>query len=144
MADITDKKHPFEGYIFRDDEHETAFHEFVQRMNSTDVFSITMAYLLSCDEILRDNVDTFFNFKEHAIKRDSINSAVLTGTSTRTLRFAYNLWNGFYDEENPGLYTPYEFCWPDPDFDYRICAMQNVHCIESYYKQWKNDHDKKL
>ena len=112
-----------DNYYFDSEEQKSAYNALLEKMGESDKYHRTMAYLLSCNEVLRQNADTFFDFENDMIRPDSLSSACLTGTSTKTLRLAFNLWNGYTDREEPVLFTPFELLGADDDTEYRLSAI---------------------
>ena len=94
--------------IFYDDEHKQAFDRFLNRMQSSDCFHKSAAYLLALPNV-RDHANSVFDFEADAIKPDAIGAAWQTDTSRKTTRLLFNLWNGFYydDEEQDGTAAYY-------------------------------------
>jgi hypothetical protein len=84
--------------IFYDERHEQFYEKFCKRMKYLDCYHRSMAYLLALDTVLRDNADSVFDFKEDVIKIDGLSQGFQTGTSKKTTRLAFNLWNGCTDE----------------------------------------------
>ena len=68
------------------------------RMKRLDCYHFSLAYLLALDKVLREHADEVFDFKEDGIKREGLHKAFQTGTSKKTTRLAFNLWNGCYDD----------------------------------------------
>ena len=83
---------------FEDDEHEHKFDEICRKMKHLDCYHLSLAYLLSLDKVLREHTDEVFDFQEDGIKREGLHKAFQTGTSMKTTRLAFNLWNGCYDD----------------------------------------------
>ncbi len=83
---------------FYNEEHKKAFYSICKRMKHLDCYHFSLAYLLSLDKVLREHTDEVFDFKEDGIKRDGLHKAFQTGTSMKTTRLAFNLWNGCYDD----------------------------------------------
>lgn len=97
--------------LFRNQQHEKRYTEFLQRMQTADEYHKPLAYLLALDSVCSDHAAEIFDFDGDSIKPDAISAAWMTGTSCKTVRLAFNLWNGFcYDDaesESPsGLYAP--------------------------------------
>ena len=91
---------------FLDDRHEKQFYEFVSNMSSDDSYHTSMAYLLSLDRDCREHVVELFDFENDRIKPNGQYADWQTGTSIRTTRLAFNLWNAFVYKEDPVLSTP--------------------------------------
>lgn len=101
---------------FRDETHEQEFEEVMKRMgaDSRDVYRLALAYLITADEVCSKHIDNIYDFSEHCIKPDCLADEWQTGTSLKTCRLAFNLFNGglgWCDEEDRHLVTPAEiFC----------------------------------
>lgn len=105
---------------FRDSEHESVYNELLSTMRKSDVYHIAVAYLLALDSVCREHIEDVFDIKEDVIIRSGLHKGWQTGTSLRTCRLAFNLWNGCssdgeelykdadgYENELPSsLYTP--------------------------------------
>lgn len=99
--------------IFRDDTHAAVYQDICSRMKSNDCYHQSMAYLLSLDVVLRKHYTEVFNFDRDGIIPEVTNREWQTGTSIKTTRLAFNLWNGYcYEDDVPSsYYTPIEiFC----------------------------------
>lgn len=79
---------------FRDEYHETLFWVIMQKMGSKDVYYTPVAYLIALDSVCRNHVEEIFDFKRQCIKPECLNECWQTGTSKKTTRLAFNLWNG--------------------------------------------------
>ena len=84
--------------IFYDEAHETAYNDICSKMKHLDCYHRSMAYLLALDTVLREHTEAVFDFQEDGIKRDGLHKGFQTGTSMKTTRLAFNLWNGCYDD----------------------------------------------
>lgn len=112
------------GILFKDETHKKYYYHFIMRfgMEHIDPYKQTAAYLLALD-IVRDHFTDIFDFSESAIKPDGISAGWQTGTSTKTTRLLFNLWNGYcYNEQD------------EPTADY---TPDNIFCCElaSYFIQ---------
>ena len=83
---------------FRDEQHKARYLEYLNRMQYADCYHESMAYLLALDTVCADHVLELFDFEADAIKPDAIGAAWQTGTSSRTSRLAFNLWNNLYTD----------------------------------------------
>lgn len=81
---------------FRDETHEQEFEALMKRMgaDSRDVYRLALAYLITADEVCSKNIDNIYDFSEHCIKPDCLADEWQTGTSLKTCRLAFNLFNG--------------------------------------------------
>lgn len=80
--------------MFYDREHWQAFTDCIARMQHSDVYHISLAYLLTLDTVCREHLDSLFDFDGDGIKRSALHEGWQTGTSKKTTRLAFNLWNG--------------------------------------------------
>lgn len=84
--------------IFKDDEHQRLYEEILSKMKRADSYHSAVAYLLSLDTVLREHIGEVFDFAEDGIKPEGLNRAFQTGSSRKTTRLAFNLWNGYYTD----------------------------------------------
>lgn len=84
--------------IFYDERHETSYNDICSRMKYLDCYHRSLAYLLALDVVLREHIEAVYDFQEDGIKREGLHKAFQTGTSCKTTRLAFNLWNGCYDD----------------------------------------------
>lgn len=88
--------------LFADKKHEDLFFDLFKRMKTKDCYHGQAAYLLSLDTVIQDHINRVFDFKEDVIKPECLHEAWQTGTSKKTTRLLFNLWNGtFKDPERP-------------------------------------------
>lgn len=86
-----------ETYIrFMDEEHEERYAKMLGRMGkkSNDPYRKSVAYLAALDPVLYAHIEDVFNFEEGGIRPDNFNQGWQTGTSYKTTRLMFNLWNG--------------------------------------------------
>lgn len=83
---------------FYDEEHRNKFYGLLSLMCSNDCYHQSLAYLLTLDDVCREHIDDCFDFDRDLIKIEALAQPWQTGTSTKTTRLAYNLWNGCYDD----------------------------------------------
>ena len=114
--------------IFYDEQHETTYNYICSRMKYLDCYHRSLAYLLALDTVLREHIEDVFDFQEDGIKRDGLHKGFQTGTSMKTTRLAFNLWNGCCDDGE--LYTDkngYETELPS-----RYYTPENIFCCKDY------------
>lgn len=92
-----------ENIKFCGKDHEDLFYTLFKKMKSKDCYHGAAAYLLSLDTVLKDHIDRVFDFKEDIIKPECIDEPWQTGTSRKTTRLMFNLWNGKYKDDPPVL-----------------------------------------
>ncbi len=117
-----------ENLKFMDKTHKKVFEEVCNKMPQSDCYHISFAYLVSLDVVLRDHIDDVFDFEEDCIKRDGLQKDWQTGTSRKTLRLAFNLWNScHYDNEiedgSCGFYSVDEIFCNQEYFEYYWVAI---------------------
>lgn len=121
--------------MFYNDDHEKAFWSFLARAGKRfDSYHFSIAYLLTLDKVCRQHLDDLFNFEIDGIKPEGIHKAWQTGTSAKTTRLAFNLWNGCTrDDDEEGshgipaspLYTPAElFCTSYAPYYYEAIKLR--------------------
>lgn len=87
---------------FFDESHETKYNEFCNRMKYLDEYHKAVAYLLALDTVCREHPTALFDFGEDIIKPDGLHKDWQTGTSRKTTRLLFNLWNGYCSDGETG------------------------------------------
>lgn len=88
--------------IFYDKKHESYFYHFVDMFGSNiDEYRYAVAYLLALDGCCRAHYKDIFDFSEGVIKPEGLKEGWQTGTSSKTTRLIFNLWNGYCSEGEP-------------------------------------------
>lgn len=90
--------------IFSGKSHEDLFYSLFKKMKQHDCYHGAVAYLLSLDTVLKDHINSVFDFKEDIIKPECIAEPWQTGTSRKTTRLLFNLWNGKYQDSKRRYY----------------------------------------
>lgn len=80
--------------IFNGNDHWLNFTDIINQMKHSDVYHMSVAYLLALDTVTRNHVPEIFDFEEDCIKLEGLDKPWQTGTSRKTTRLAFNLWNG--------------------------------------------------
>lgn len=103
---------------FMNEEHENRYYAVLERMGRTDSEHRAAAYLLALDNECYRHKESLFDFVEDGIKPWGVlNQPWQTGTSVKTIRLMFNLWNTTrYDrdddsreiKESAWKYTPIE------------------------------------
>lgn len=86
--------------IFKDDRHENAFYQILDRMqlSYSDPERTALAYLLALNEDCRSHINDLYDFEERVILPEGLDQEWQTHTSLKTTRLAFNLYNGYcYD-----------------------------------------------
>lgn len=102
--------------LFADKKHEDLFFSLFKKMKSKDCYHGSAAYLLGLDTVLREHVNDVFDFSEDIIKPDGLSKAWQTGTSKKTTRLMFNLWNGKF-KDDPARRDYYDEDEEEPDED---------------------------
>lgn len=111
LKKLNERYEKMEEKMFRDREHWNAFTHIISRMNNSDCYHISVAYLLTLDEITRRHFNDLFSVQEDCIKRDGLHAEWQTSTTMKVTRLAFNLWNGCCDDgaeytDNEGYKVP--------------------------------------
>lgn len=124
------------NYLSR--EHEDECLKLAQKMSDSekpDCYYMALAYLFTLDSECKKHINDLFDFKEYCIKPDTaLSCAWQTGTSLKTTRLAYNLFNGYTGQadtdDNARYYTPeYLFCCPYAKYYYEAIRIRyNEYC----------------
>ena len=91
------------AYIkFRSEEHKENFERFCDMFGGNlDEYRLAVAYLLALDSECCKHYEDIFDFTEQVIKPEGLSKGWQTGTSTKTTRLMFNLWNGYQSEGEP-------------------------------------------
>ena len=84
--------------VYRNEKHQKDYESILSRMNINDCYHRSLAYLLALDTVLFEHVEALYDFHEDGIKLEGLHKGFQTGTSKKTTRLAFNLWNGCADE----------------------------------------------
>lgn len=91
--------------IFYDEEHEDKFTKLCKKMPYLDGYHLSLAYLLTLDNVLRDHIGALYDVKKDEIVFEGLNKPFQTSASSKTTRLAFNLWNGsVYESDDPETY----------------------------------------
>lgn len=86
--------------LFYDQTHETEYTELLNSMKSKDEYHKAAAYLLTLDRVIKDHIKDVFDVDKDIILHEGLCKAWQTGTSRKTTRLLFNLWNGFVHESS--------------------------------------------
>ncbi|MBQ3256376.1 MAG: hypothetical protein IJN43_16225 [Ruminococcus sp.] len=84
--------------FFFNEEHMTAYSKLLSIMQHRDCYHQSLAYLLTLDSVCREHLNDLFDIEEDLIKRNGLHCSWQTGTSKKTTRLAFNLWNGCHTD----------------------------------------------
>lgn len=77
--------------VFKDQEHEVFYRNFLQNCKSNDVYHKALAYCLGINGDTRRNVERIYDFEDDFIKTECLGEGWITSGSTRVVRMAFNL-----------------------------------------------------
>ena len=101
---------------FRDEEHESNYNFILDMMPYSDIERKALAYLFALDTVCFEHIRELYDFEGDSIKPYTLDKAWQTGTSCKTTRLAFNLYNSFcsdrFENDMPSIsFTPVElFC----------------------------------
>ena len=101
---------------FRDEEHERNYNFILDMMPYSDIERKALAYLFALDTVCFEHIRELYDFEGDCIKPDALDKGWQTGTSCKTTRLAFNLYNSFcsdsFENDLPSVsFTPVElFC----------------------------------
>lgn len=93
---------------FASKEHENFFFSMLAKCGNSDSYHRAFFYCVGISDTARRNVSRIFNFKKDCINPDGLHEGWQTGGTVRLTRLAFNLWNGYVEEREERLSTPYE------------------------------------
>lgn len=119
---------------FIDDEHKLFYEQKLKEIgNTTDVYYKSIIYTLAICPVTRENFSDIFDLKNGEINIDSLQKGYQTGSSEKTTRLAFSLWNRCnYDSEEdiknnkPSIYyNPSEiFCCSYAPYFYEAIRLR--------------------
>lgn len=78
--------------------HKENYFRILEEMRSQDEYHKSTAYLIALDNELTAHFNDVFDLDQDVIKHTALNQPWQTGTSVKTTRLLFNLWNSFmYD-----------------------------------------------
>ena len=101
---------------FKNTEHEANYNFILDMMPCSDPERKALAYLFAVDTVCFEHIRELYDFEGDSIKPDTLDKAWQTGTSCKTTRLAFNLYNSFcsdrFENNMPSVsFTPVElFC----------------------------------
>ena len=112
--------------LFRTEEHEAHYGEILSKMKSQDCYHRAIAYLFALDDCCYEHLDLLFDFKDDGIIVDGVNGGWHTGSSKRTVRLAFNLWNDY-------MALSQILCKPQTCIKRNLSAPGAFKCIRSLF-----------
>lgn len=93
---------------FIDKEHENFYMSMLSRGGSKDAYHRAFFYTAGIADETRRYIHHLFDFANHCIKPEGLAQSWQTGSTSRLCRLAFNLWNGWTEDEKERLSSPYE------------------------------------
>lgn len=91
---------------FKDKEHERFYFESLEKCRINDEYHRAFFYVIGISDEAKRNIGQLFNFEEDLITPEGLYKGWQTDSSKKSCILAFNLWNGFTDEDDISLYTP--------------------------------------
>ncbi len=101
---------------FRDEAHKANYNFILDMMPCSDPERKALAYLFAVDTVCYEHIRELYDFERDCIKPDALDKDWQTGTSCKTTKLAFNLYNSFcsdsFENDLPSVsFTPAElFC----------------------------------
>ena len=92
--------------FFKNSDHESFYLEMMQQCKNKDNYHKAFFYIMGLSSETRTHIHHLFNFKEDCIEPDGLHNGWQTSGTMKICRFAFNLWNGYIDGNDPTGYTP--------------------------------------
>ncbi len=86
--------------------HRDFFEDCLQKSKTVDCYHEAFFYIMGTTSDTRSHINSLFDFKNDSIKPDGLHEDWQTGASAKACRLAFNLWNGYTEEEYGSRYTP--------------------------------------
>ncbi len=91
--------------------HRDFYHEMMKNSRKDDCYHRAFFYVMGITPETRANIHRMFDFKSDCIEPDGMQGGWQTSGTVRVCHMAFNLWNGYTDQERCQDYTPEElFC----------------------------------
>ena len=112
---------------FKDDEHMNFFFKMINKLSYLDVYRVAFFYLMGLTLETMTHISDLYNFAKNCISfymLDVMEDGCewMTPGCLRICGLALNLYNGYYNEKRPDLYTP-DSLFDSPLLPYFIEAL---------------------
>lgn len=117
---------------FTSKEHESFYKTMLQKSGNSDSYHRAFFYCIGISDTMRRNVGRIFDFEQDRIKPEGLHEGWQTGGTVRITRLAFNLWNGYMEQGEEHMSTPYEMfdCSYAPYFYEAIKLRYLEYCRE--------------
>ena len=113
-------------------EHEKFYNEMLKKSGVNDCYHRSFFYCMGISGMTRINIARLYNFKRGYAEPDGLHERWQTGSTMRLSRLALNLWNGYTEQGDERMSTPYELfdCEYAPYFYEAIKLRYPEYCRE--------------
>lgn len=113
-------------------EHENFYKAMLQKSGNSDSYHRAFFYCVGISDTGRRNVKRVFDFKQDRIIPEGLHEGWQTGGTLRLTRLAFNLWNGYVEQGEESMSSPYEIfdCNYAPYFYEAIRLRYPEYCRE--------------
>lgn len=94
--------------LFYNNMHKKFYYDSISKCPVEDTYHQSLFYTLGIDNDCRNHISDLYDFKHQHIKLDGLEQPWQTTGSMKSTLLAFNLYNGYTDENNTMLSTPYE------------------------------------
>ena len=117
---------------FTSKEHENFYKEMIQKSGNSDSYHRAFFYCIGISDPGRRNVKRVFDFEQDRIIPEGLHEGWQTGGTVRLTRLAFNLWNGYVEQGEESMSSPYEIfdCNYAPYFYEAIRLRYPEYCKE--------------
>jgi len=119
---------------FHSKEHRDFFLEMMSKCRVNDSYHRAFIYVMGIARETRRNINVMFDFENDCILPEGMHGGWQTSGTVRVCHLAFNLWNGYAEESNERMSTPYELfcCEFAPYFMEGIKLKYPEYCKELY------------
>lgn len=94
--------------VFNGNPHKQFFYGMLMRCQKQDSYHQAFFYAAGLAEEIRANIGELFDFERDQVCLEGLYAGWQTSGTDRITRLAFNLWNGWVEEGNEYLTSPYE------------------------------------
>lgn len=117
---------------FASKEHKDFFLVMPHKSGNSDSYHRAFLYCVGISDTARRNVKRIFDFEQDRIIPEGLHEGWQTGGTVRLTRLAFNLWNGYVEQGEESMSSPYEIfdCNYAPYFYEAIRLRYPEYCRE--------------
>lgn len=113
--------------FFTSEEHKDFYINNMELISYKDAYHKSLIYLIGATDTTRLHSRDIYDVLNDQIQLDCFSRGWQTSGTTRICRLAFNLFNGFIDEVDAPLYTPYHLLGYDLDDVFIQAIMIRFH-----------------